>query len=188
MGQVQVLPPGEPSTEEADDAWAQSLREVMREVLATLPDHTTLGELVGAAKADPRLAPVLDFFTVGELIETARKRPKSLPATNGRNGKPRGEVVYDEEGNPLIDLDLGPQVIRRRADVPDGDIRVLRCLAERGALRESDLANMTTLTGEQLRIILRALRTKGFVLVEGSGLKRRFKITRHGNGYLRKQG
>ena len=188
MGLVEQLPPGEPSTEEADDAWAQSLREVMREVLSTLPDHTTLGELVGAAKADPRLAPVLDLFTVGELVETARKRPKSLPATNGKNGKARAEVQYDEEGNPLIDLDFGPQVIRRRADVPDGDIRVLRCLAERGALREIDLANLSTLTSEQLRIILRHLRTKGLVHVEGSGAKRRFKITRHGNGYLRKQG
>jgi len=190
MGQVQELPPDPPGTEEADDAWAQSLREVMREVISTLPDHTTLGELVGAAKADPRLAPVLELYTVGELVETARKRPKALPngGGNGKPPKPRGEILYDEEGNPLLDLDLGPQVIRRRADVPDGDIRVLRCLAERGALREIDLANLTTLTGEQLRIILRALRTKGLVHVEGSAAKRRFKITRHGNGFLRKQG
>src|SRR5690606_31816753 len=90
----------------------------------------------------------------------------------------------DEDG-ALFDLD-SPAVIRRRADVPDGDLRVLRCL-QRGPQRESDVAMHTHLTSEQLRIILRSLRTKGFLHVEGSGLKRRFKITRTGSGYLRKQ-
>jgi hypothetical protein len=86
-------------------------------------------------------------------------------------------------------MDLGdavPAVIRRRADVPDGDLRVLRVLAERGAQREVDLASNASLTGEQLRLLVRHLRAKGCVHVEGSGTKRRLKITRHGSAYLRR--
>lgn len=175
------------STERADDAWAHSLREVMREVIASLPDHATLGELINAARSNPHMAPVLDILTVQELIDIARKRPpKPAPGKNGRASPPR-EVQYDEDGNPLMDLgDPGALVIRRRADVPDGDTRVLRCLAERGGLREQDLVSLANLTSEQLRIILRSLRAKGLVHVEGSGVKRRLKITRHGNAALRK--
>ncbi len=44
----------------------------------------------------------------------------------------------------------------------------------------------TGLASDQVRLILRNLRTKGYIHVEGSGLKRRVKITRHGAGYLRK--
>ncbi len=189
MGQVDELAPGESAkSDNADDAWAESLREVMREVISSLPDHATLGELVAAAESNAAMAPVLDIFTVRELIETAKRRPK--PSANGKTkASRRGEVRYDEEGNPVMDLgDAGPAVIRRRADVPDGDVRVLRCLAERGPQRESDLANLAALTSEQLRIILRHLRTKGYVHIEGSGLKRRLKITRHGSAFLRKNG
>jgi hypothetical protein len=169
------------ANKDPDSAWAESLREVMRQVVDNLPDHATLGELVDAAKSNSAMAPVLEIFTVHELIELAKKRPKPT-----KNGKPkRGEIHYDAEGNPLIDLEDGPKVIRRRADVPDGDARVLRCLVDRGPQRESDLANLTGLTADQLRIILRHLRTKGYVHVEGSGPKRRLKITRHGSGFLR---
>jgi hypothetical protein len=63
---------------------------------------------------------------------------------------------------------------------------VLRILAERGAQREGDLTGLAQLTGEQMRIILRSLKAKGFVHVEGSGTKRRLKITRHGGAFLRK--
>jgi hypothetical protein len=180
-----------PTTEKADDAWAQSLREVIREVIASLPDHATLGELITAARANAHMAPVLDILTVQELIDIVRTRPPkptSTPSKNGRAPVVR-EVQLDEDGNPLMDLgDAGALVIRRRADVPDGDTRVLRCLAERGGLRENDLTGLAQLTNEQLRIILRSLRAKGLVHVEGSGLKRRLKITRHGNAFLRKQG
>jgi len=171
MGQAEPIPT---ENESADNAWAESLREVMREVIASLPDHATLGELVDAARKNPAMASVLDLFTVAELIETAKKRPK----------RPIVAAVTDSE--PVMELDT-PAVIRRRADVPDGDLRILRCLAQRGPQRESDLSMVAHLTTEQLRIILRHLRTKGYVHVEGSGLKRRFKITRHGSGYLRKQ-
>ena len=125
---------------------------------------------------------MLEFFTVAELIDAAKKKPRPLP----KPIKAEREIQFDEEGNPIMDLDAGPRVIRRRADVPDGDIRVLRVLAERGAQREVDLVNQVNLTGEQLRIILRHLKTKGHVHVEGSGAKRRLKITRHGSTFLRK--
>jgi hypothetical protein len=171
------------ANKDPDSAWAESLREVMRQVVENLPDHATLGELVDAAKSNGAMAPVLEIFTVHELIELAKKRPKPH---NGKNGKPkRGEIHYDADGNPIMDLEDGPKVIRRRADVPDGDARVLRCLLDRGPARESDLANATGLTADQLRIILRHLRTKGYVHTEGSGAKRRLKITRHGSGFLR---
>jgi hypothetical protein len=171
-----------PKSESADSAWAESLRDVMCKVIATLPDHATLGELVDAARTNNAMAPVLQIFTVQELIEAARKRPKPSKAKDD-------DVQLDEEGNPLMDLgDASPTVIRRRADVPDGDLRVLRVLAERGAQRELDLANLASLTGEQLRLLVRNLRAKGFVHVEGSGTKRRLKITRHGSAYLRRNG
>ncbi len=168
------------NTESADTAWAESLREVMCKVIATLPDDATLGELVEAARSNAAMAPVLDIFSVQELIEAAKKRPKPT-------AKPKDDgLQLDEDGNPLMDLDAGPAVIRRRADVPDGDLRVLRVLADRGAQREIDLANNAALTQEQLRLLIRHLRSKGFVHVEGSGSKRRLKITRHGSAYLRR--
>ncbi len=173
---------------DADDAWAESLRVVMREVIGSLPDHATLGELIEAARSNPAISPVLDLFTVRELIETAKKKPKPKPAASrAAKSTPASEIRFDAEGNPLLDLDAGPKVIRRRADVPDGDLRVLRSLASKGPLRESDLSSTTQLTSEQLRIIVRHLRTKGYIHIEGSGTKRRLKITRHGSGYLRKQ-
>lgn len=169
------------ANKDPDSAWAESLREVMRQVVDNLPDHATLGELVDAARKNSAMAPVLEIFTVHELIELAKKRPK--PA---KNGKPkRGEIHYDAEGNPIMELEDGPKVIRRRADVPDGDARVLRYLLDRGPQRESDLTNATGLTADQLRIIVRHLRTKGYVHIEGSGAKRRLKITRHGSTFLR---
>ena len=164
--------------EDPDDAWAESLRDVLRQVIASLPDHATLGELVDAARGNPAIAPVLDLFTVRELIETAKKKPKAEPA--------KSSPKLDEDGLPPLDLDAGPKVIRRRADVPDGDLRVLRALSTTGPMKESDLVSATELTSEQLRIIVRHLRTKGFIHIEGSGTKRRVKITRNGGGFLRK--
>ena len=179
---------GAASADSADGAWAESLRVVMREVIASLPDHATLGELVDAARKNRAMSPVLGIFTVQELIDTAKKRPKPAPPrpSGGKKAPADDEVRFDDEGNPIMDLDAGPKVIRRRADVPDGDVRVLRCLAQRGPQRETDLANQTNLTSEQLRIIVRHLRTKGYIHIEGSGTKRRLKITRHGSSYVRK--
>ena len=157
----------------ADDAWAASLRAVFHQVIESLPDHATLGDLVDAARSNRAVAPVLEIFTVGELIDIAKARPKPAPASAA-------------PPDPL-GLDAGPRVIRRRADVPDGDLRVLRCLSNKGPQREADLAQQTKLTAEQLRIILRHLRTKGYIHVEGSGAKRKLKITRNGGGFLRRQ-
>ena len=173
------------------DAWAESLREVFIQVVKQLPSTVTLGELIDVAMQNPHMAPVLDHFTVQELIDLVKDRPRSADPLVGRagNGAARavGEVQYDEDGNPLLDLDAGPAVIRRRADVPDGDLRLLRALAKQKAgRREPELVQATGLASDQVRLILRNLRTKGYIHVEGSGLKRRVKITRHGAGYLRK--
>lgn len=165
----------------ADDAWAESLRDVLHKVIDSLPDHATLGELVQAARGNPAIAPVLDIFTVRELIEAAKKKPKA------EKKAPKGPKL-DADGIPAMELDAGPKVIRRRADVPDGDLRVLRSLSSQGPLKESDLVSATELTSDQLRIIVRHLRTKGYIHIEGSATKRRVKITRNGGGYLRKQG
>lgn len=181
-----------------EDAWAESLREVLRNVIQQLPSHVTLGELVEATRANPQLAPVLEVFTVQQLIDLVKDRPRSDPSTvvslkNGANGKnghskpPKpAEPQFDEDGNPLLDLDTSA-VIRRRADVPDGDIRLLSALArQKTGRREAELLQTTGLASDQVRLILRNLRTKGFIHVEGSGIKRRVKITRHGTLYLRK--
>jgi hypothetical protein len=180
-----------------EDAWAESLREVLRNVIQQLPSHVTLGELVEATRSNPQLAPVLEVFTVQQLIDLVKDRPRSDPSTvvnlrNGTNGhtsrppKPAPEPQFDEDGNPLLDLDTSA-VIRRRADVPDGDIRLLSALArQKAGRREAELLQTTGLASDQVRLILRHLRTKGYIHVEGSGIKRRIKITRHGTMYLRK--
>lgn len=182
-----------------EDAWAGSLRDVLRDVIKALPSKVTLGELVEATRSNPQLAPVLEHFTVQELIDLVKDRPRDEPsdlvglaakikvAANGAgsNGG-TGEIVFDEEGNPILDLDAGPAVIRRRADVPDGDVRLLSVLnKQKAGRRENELLQTTGLASDQVRLILRNLRTKGFIHVEGTGIKRRIKITRHGTAYLR---
>jgi predicted transcriptional regulator len=175
-----------------EDTWADSLRDVLRDVIKQLPGHVTLGELVGATRSNPQLAPVLEHFTVQELIDLAKERPRGEPSEIAARlaAKARastGEVQLDEEGNPYLDLDSGPAVIRRRADVPDGDVRLLSALSKQKAgRRETELLQTTGLASDQVRLILRNLRTRGFIHVEGTGVKRRIKITRHGSAYLRK--
>lgn len=183
-------------TAEVDETWRQSLLTVMRQVIHSLPDQTTLGELVAATRQNPHLAPMLGYMSVQELIDMAVARPSSTSTsvaakpTNGvrRRAEP-AEIEYDEEGNPLMDLpDAGPAVIRRRADIPDGDYRILRSLADEGPLSEPSILRATKLTSEQLKLILRHLRTKGWIHIEGSGPKRKIKITRNGSSHLRKLG
>jgi hypothetical protein len=182
-------------TTDVDEQWRQSLLEVMRQVIHSLPDHTSLGELVAATRANPHLAPTLGYMSVQELIDMAVARPTHAGNGNGlANGdrktarrRVEPEIQFDEEGNPIMDLpDTGPAVIRRRADVPDGDYRILRTLADEGPLSEPSLLRATKLTGEQLKLVLRHLRTKGWIHVEGSGPKRKVKITRNGASHLRK--
>lgn len=200
----------EDRTADVDETWRQSLLGVMRQVVHSLPDQTTLGELVAATRANPHLAPMLGYMSVQELIDMAVARPSlgsssvlsalsSLPSgmstptartTNGvRRRVPEPEIELDEDGNPLMELpDSGPAVIRRRADIPDGDFRVLRSLADEGPLSEPSLLRTTKVTTEQLKLILRHLRAKGWIHIEGSGPKRKIKITRNGSSHLRKLG
>jgi len=162
----------------ADEQWRKSLLEVMQQVVHKLPDHTSLGELVGAMRENPTLVPVLRTMSVQELIEMAVSRP--------RYHEP--DVSFDEDGNPTIDLpDTGPGVIRRRADAPDGELRVLRSLSDEGAMNEASLTRLTRLTSEQIRMLIRHLRTKGLIHVEGSGGRRHISLTRNGGQFLRKQ-
>jgi len=169
--------------ERVEDAWTQSLGEIFKEVIRKLPDSTTLGELIAAARSSEQIAPVLDVFSVQELIDVAKARPRQEPEP-----EPSGDgVEFDADGNPILDLgESGPAVIRRRADVPNGDMLVLRSLTKnKTGRRESDLLQLTGLTSDQLRLVVRHLRLKGFIHVEGSGSKRRFKITRTGSVHLR---
>jgi DNA-binding transcriptional ArsR family regulator len=163
----------------ADPQWRESLLGVMRAVVHKLPDTTDLGELVAAMRANPTLVPLLNNMSVQELIDMAVSRPLAPPEP---------EITYDEEGNPMMDLpDNSPAVIRRRADAPDGDLRILRVLADEGPMTESGLGRATRLTSDQVRLLLRHLRSKGLIHIEGSGTKRRIKVTRNGGNYLRKQ-
>lgn len=181
----------EERTAEVDEQWRQSLLDVMRQVINSLPDQTSLGELVAATRANPHLAPTLGYMSVQELIDMAVARPSPTNGDGKKSvvGRRRAEpeILFDEEGNPIMDLpDTGPAVIRRRADVPDGDYRILRTLADEGPLSEPSLVRATKLTSEQLKLVLRHLRTKGWIHVEGSGPKRKVKITRNGASHLRK--
>lgn len=187
------MPPGPPGLlddrhEPVRDAWAESLRDVFVDVVRQLPSTVTLGELVEVTRHNESLAPVLDHFTVQELIDLVKDRPRSAEplVPPGTPVKP-AELQYDEEGNPLLDLDPGSNVIRRRADVPDGDLRLLRALLrQKTGRREAELVQATGLASDQVRLILRNLRTRGYIHIEGTGVKRRVKITRHGAGYIRK--
>ncbi|MEZ4451210.1 MAG: hypothetical protein R3B09_17155 [Nannocystaceae bacterium] len=176
--------------ERVDETWTQSLRDVLRDVIRKLPDRTTLGELVDATRSSDHLAPVLEVFTVQELIDVAKERPRPDRSAPSPAPASNGGIQYDAEGNPLLDLaDLGPAVIRRRADIPGGDLLVLQALARNKAgRRETELLQGTALASDQLRLVLRHLRTKGHVHLEGSGPKRRYKITRVGTAFLRKAG
>ncbi|MFV8748945.1 hypothetical protein ACNOYE_00180 [Nannocystaceae bacterium ST9] len=169
------------------DQWRASLLEMMRQVVNTLPDETTLGDLVRATRGNAQFAPLLAYISVQELIDMAVARPATVKPSARKSARSEPEVTFDEEGNPIMDLpETGPAVIRRRADVPDGDSRVLRLLAEEGPLTEPTLARTSRLTQEQLKLVLRHLRTKGWIHIEGSGTKRKIKITRNGASHLRK--
>ncbi len=189
---AQIEPP-EDARPAADvgDQWRTSLLEMMRQVVNTLPDETTLGDLVHATRGNSQFAPLLAYISVQDLIDMAVARPPT-PKPSARKPGARSEppeVTFDEEGNPIMDLpETGPAVIRRRADVPDGDTRVLRLLAEQGPLTEQTLTRTSRLTQEQLKLVLRHMRTKGWIHIEGSGTSRKIKITRNGASHLRKSG
>lgn len=172
----------EAAPEAGDPEFRQSLMKVMEEIVHKLPDEATLGELVAETRSNRHMTQVMKTITVQELIDMAKSRPTRR--TNGKSEQP--EIVFDEEGNPILNLPDAPAVVRRRADVPDGDIRVLRCLADEGPMHEGGISRHTRLTSEQVRLIVRHLRTKGHIHIEGSGAKRRIKITRNGSSYLRR--
>ena len=152
--------------------WEESLLDVFREVVNKLPEETSLGELVKATRANPHIAPVLQLLSVQELIDLAATRPEPTSTPTD---------ATDESA-----ADDAPAVIRRRADVPNGDTLLLGVLAERGPLGETQLARAAKLSSEQTRLIIRQLSARNLVHAEGSGTKRRFRITRAGNGQLRR--
>ncbi len=173
---------------QVDGVWNESLRKIMREVILALPDSTSLGELIDAARQHPQMAPALNLTTVQELIDLVISRPVYAPEPEPEP-EPDNSVYFDEDGNPVMDLDTGPKVIRRRADVPGGDLKILKALTrQKAGRREAELLQVTGMTSEQQRLVCRHLKTRGLIHVEGSGPKRRFKITRAGSAFLRRQG
>jgi predicted transcriptional regulator len=148
--------------------------------------YMSVQELIDMAVARPVLATRMETTSGGA---TTGGETTSGATSNGssRRAVQESEIEYDEDGNPLMELpDAGPAVIRRRADVPDGDLRILRTLADEGPLSEPVLLRATKLTTEQIKLVIRHLRAKGFIHVEGSAQKRKVKITRNGAAHLRK--
>ncbi|MGB1012720.1 MAG: hypothetical protein ACPG4T_01200 [Nannocystaceae bacterium] len=172
---------------QVDGVWNESLRQIMREVILALPENTTLGDLIDAARKHPQMSPALNLTSVQELIDLAVTRPVYAPEPEEPSPDDTS-VYFDEDGNPVIDLDTGPKVIRRRADVPGGDLLILKALTrQKTGRRESDLLQITGMTSEQQRLVCRHLKTRGLIHIEGAGPKRRFKITRAGSSFLRRQ-
>lgn len=163
------------STTDAPDSkpedWEASLLEVFREVLHKLSDETSLGELVRATQANPHIAPVLQLLSVQELIDLAAKRPK----------------LEKKADTPETPTDDGTMVIRRRAEIPDGDLRILSSLADQGSAQsEASIAELTKLSEDQVRLLVRQLSAKNLVVVEGSGARRKIRMTRSGQQHLRR--
>lgn len=158
-----------------DDEWSSSLVDIMREVIQSLPESTSLGELIEATRNSPHLRSIITEISVQDLIDLACEREEAeIPAD---------ESVDDEdvEAASLDDGALnGSTVIRRRADVPGGDHKVLEFLNRSGASSDQALQAGTQLTPDQLRLLLRSLENRGFVHCEGRGPKKRIRITKAG--------
>lgn len=164
--------PNSDAPDSKPEGWEASLLEVFREVLRKLPEDTSLGELVKATQANPHIAPVLQILSVQELIDLAASRP----------------LVEKKSGTGEGPVDDGSHVIRRRADVPDGDLRVLNTLVEQGnPIPEAEIAQLCSLSEDQVRLIVRQLNAKNLVVVEGSGGRKRIRVTRSGQQHLRKR-
>lgn len=181
-----------PASQTAADETLNPIREALLEVVRTsvqqLPDEATLGELYEGIEQQPELRPVLEVLTVQHLLEWGKSRPRRARVEAAPT--PEDEGVYiDEDGNYNTDMmDGAAAVVRRKADVDEGNLAVLRFLAKAGAHTELSISRGTRLGGEQVRLVVRHLRNKGLVHAEGSGAKRRNRITRAGNQYLKKQG
>ena len=170
---LEAVAPVEVAESEAPDAWKASMVSVMRKALLDLPEDTTLGEIVAAARANPQMSSILGAMSIQQLIDIAVERPLPLPAE------------ADEEADS--DSGIGAAVIRRRSEVPDGDLTVLRCLSENGPMAESQICRTTRLSTEQVRLIMRGMRTDGYMHSDGIGPRRKLKITRAGSTYLAKK-
>jgi predicted transcriptional regulator len=165
-----------------DTKWEESLVEVMREVIFQLPEETSLGEIVAAARNNPYFSRVLRHISVKDLIVLACERPSS------QTKNPSVEDSDAEDGDSSA-LEIGTAaVIRRRADVPNGDSLVLRYLAEHGPQGELAIGRGTQLTSDQVRLLVRSLNAKGLIHSEGAGAKKKIRITRNGQGFLRHAG
>ena len=160
--------------DEGSEAWRTTMVGVMRDVLNKLPDDTSLGQIVAAVRSNPSMAAGLRALSIRDLIQIAAERPVRIDL-------PTEEELLEDGA------DAGPAVIRRRADIPDGDLKVLEILADKGPQSEAQLCRAARVNQEQLRLLLRGLQTKGHIHLEGSGKKRKIKITRNGGTHLRRK-
>ena len=160
----------------------EALLEVVKTSMHQLPDEATLGELFLEIEQREELRPVLEVLTVQHLLEWGKARTRSQAVA-------AEEPFVDEDGNVSGDfLDQGaPTVVRRKADVEEGNLAVLAFLSKAGSQTELSISRGTRMDAEQVRLVVRHLRNKGLVHVEGSGARRRNRITRAGSQWLKKQ-
>lgn len=167
------------------DAIRDALLTVVRDVVHSLPNEATLGQLVEQLETRPELRPVLEVLTVQHLLEWGKSRP-TRPEPSATSAAAEDGVYVDEDGNYNTDLlDGAAAVVRRRADVEEGNLSVLNFLSKAGAHTELSISRGTRLDAEQVRLVVRHLRKKGMVHSEGSGAKRRNRITRAGTQFLK---
>lgn len=159
-----------------------ALLEVVKTSMQQLPDEATLGELFLEIEQREELRPVLEVLTVQHLLEWGKARTRAQASADD-------EPFVDEDGNVSGDfLDQGsPTVVRRKADVEEGNLAVLAFLSKAGSQTELSISRGTRMDAEQVRLVVRHLRNKGLVHAEGSGAKRRNRITRAGCQWLKKQ-
>jgi len=173
------------SVEGSTDTIRDALLSLVRDVVHSLPGDATLGQLVEQLETRAELRPVLKVLTVQHLLEWGKTRPqRSAPAPAP---SPAEDGVYiDEDGNYITDLlDGTPAVVRRKADVEEGNLSVLKFLSKAGAHTEVSISRGTRLDTDQVRLVVRHLRKKGLIHSEGGGVKRRNHITRAGTQFLR---
>lgn len=182
-----ATPPGAPA-EGSTDAIREALLSLVQDVVHSLPSDATLGQLVEQLETRDELRPVLEVLTVQHILEwgKSRPRPEAPPATSAAD---EDGVYLDEDGNYTTDLIDGTgAVVRRKADVEEGNLSVLSFLSKAGAHTELSITRGTRLDGDQVRLVVRHLRKKGLIYSEGSGAKRRNRITRAGTSFLTKHG
>ncbi len=172
--------------EGSTDAIREALLNLVRDVVHSLPCDATLGQLVEQLETRDELRPVLEVLTVQHILEWGKTRPRPT-VTSPTPGSDEDGVYLDEDGNYTTDLlDGAAAVVRRKADVEEGNLSVLNFLSRAGAHTELSISRGTRLDADQVRLVVRHLRKKGLIHSEGSGAKRRNRITRAGTQFLAK--